>query len=170
MRKIGFFITGIIVIIVITACFFIFFDKKVAYVNTYQLYEEFKLKKELEEKLKKTQLSRQVILDSIKSKIQLVGINKDLSDQMLADKIQELRQTYFLKEKQFSQENESQAQQYTDQVWEQLNQYVKDYGKEHRLKYILGANGQGSIMYADESNDITKELIEYVNEKYQGIH
>lgn len=170
MKKIGFFIAGIIVIVVITACFFLSSNKKVAYVNTYQLYEQFKLKKELEEKLKKTQLSRQVILDSIKSKIQLIGINKELSDQMLADKIQELRQTYFLKEKQFSQENETQAQQYTDQVWEQLNQYIKDFGKENNYKYIFGANGQGSIMYADEGEDISKEMIEYVNNKYQGVH
>jgi hypothetical protein len=33
---------------------------------------------------------------------------------------------------------------------------------------IFGANGQGSLMYADEQTDITTPLLEYINDRYDG--
>lgn len=143
-------------------------NRKIAYVSTYQVYEQFKLKKELEEKLNKTQLSRQVILDSLKAKMQFTISNNLLSESEKSLKINEIKENYYLKEKQFNQENESQSQQYTAQIWEQLNQYMKEYGKEEGYTYILGASGQGNIMYADEAEDISKQVIEFVNKKYDG--
>ena len=142
---------------------------KVVYVNTYSLYNEFKLKKELEEKLKKSELARRVILDSIKGKIQLLSVSQvGVNSAETEARLNNLKEAYFLKEKEFNKENESQAQSYTDQVWEQLNQYVKDFGSEKGFDYILGATGEGNLMYAKESNDISKDLIEYVNKKYEG--
>lgn len=142
---------------------------RMVYVNTYSLYNEFKLKKELEEKLKKTGLARRVLLDSIKGKIQLLSVRQVGSE--TEDRNQELnmlKEAYFMKEKEINKENDVQAQSYTDQVWEQLNQYIKDYGDAKGYDYILGATGQGNLMYAKESNDITKEVIEFVNERYDG--
>ncbi|MGZ3884391.1 MAG: OmpH family outer membrane protein [Bacteroidia bacterium] len=146
-----------------------FFGKsKVAYVNTYMIYNEFKLKKELEKKLEKTRLARQVLLDSIKTKIQLVAINKEADPKLVQAKIEELRRSYFMKEKQFAEENENQSQQYTNQVWDQLNQYIKEYGTEKGFDFILGATGQGSLMYAKDNFDVSKELTQYVNNRYDG--
>lgn len=155
---------------IITLASFVYQNKpKIVYVNTYSLYNEFKLKKELEEKLKKTQLSRKVLLDSIKAKIQMLSLKRfDKDEKDIEQKIVSLRDGYFTKEKQFNQESESQAQTYTDQVWEQLNQYIKDYGKENGYDYILGATGQGNLMYAVENKDVSKELIEYANIRYEG--
>lgn len=35
-------------------------------------------------------------------------------------------------------------------------------------RYIFGAEGSGVLMYADERNNITKEVIEYINARYKG--
>lgn len=146
-----------------------FFNRsKVAYVNTYLIYNEFTLKKELEKKLEKTKLARQVLLDSIRAKIQITALNKDLEPKELQQKIMELRQAYFTKEKQFNEENENQSQQYTTQIWDQLNQYIKEYGTEKNFDFILGATGQGSLMFAKETFDVSKELADYVNKRYEG--
>jgi outer membrane protein len=79
-----------------------------------------------------------------------------------------MKQAYFTKEKQYADDNAAQAQQYTDEVWKQLNQYIKEFGIENGYDYIIGANGEGSLMYAKEQHDISKELTLYVNEKYAG--
>lgn len=61
--------------------------------------------------------------------------------------------------------NELEMQQ---QVWNQLNEYMLEFGKSRKYKLILGASNNGNIVYSHESVDLTKELIEYVNEKYEG--
>ena len=60
------------------------------------------------------------------------------------------------------------AKQYTDQIWEQLNQYIKDFGTQHKYKFIFGSRGDGNLMYAEEQDNITSEVLTYVNERYQG--
>lgn len=160
----------ILLFIVISGVFLFSFlsSKKTAYVNTYQVYEQFKLKKELEKKLKQTELGRQTVLDSIKAKIQFSFSNKLLNEAERNIQISELKEAYYLKEQQFSKENETQAQQYTSQIWEQLNQYIKEFGNENKYDYIYGATGEGNLMFANEKEDITSVVIEFVNKRYEG--
>lgn len=75
---------------------------------------------------------------------------------------------YLIKENQFNQENQGLFDQYNEQIWKQLNQYIEDYGRDNGYDYLLGASGQGAIMYANEAQDLTKEIIFYVNNKYSG--
>ena len=65
-------------------------------------------------------------------------------------------------------ENAQKQQEYTSQIWTQINTYVKEYGQQNDYSYILGANGSGSIMYGLESQNITDVVIEFVNKKYEG--
>jgi outer membrane protein len=53
-------------------------------------------------------------------------------------------------------------------IWTQLNQYITEYGKTKDYEYILGANGSGSLMYADSTLNITEEVTAFANKKYSG--
>jgi outer membrane protein len=144
---------------------------EIVYVNTNELYNEFDLKKELENNLAQVQNKRKEILDSLRIKVQLLAkeieVNKiEMGEQV--NQFQVLRQEYLLKEQQFAEDNASLTKQYNDQIWQQLNQYVKDYGEKHSHKFILGANGSGNLMYSREESDVSKEVIKYVNERYKG--
>lgn len=165
-------ITLAVTVILIIGClmsFMSFGHLKVVYVNTYSVYNEFKLKKELEDKLKRTQLTRKVLLDSLRVKIQMASIKLDRSDdRTFYAQLDKMKEGYYTKEKQYAEDNALQSQQYTDEVWKQLNQYIKDFGSEKGYDYIIGANGEGNLMYAKEQNDVSKELIQFVNEKYAG--
>lgn len=143
-------------------------EKKIGYVTTLIAFEEFELKKELETKYKKSQIIKQTYLDSIKLSIQSLSQSQLNRDSDTENKIEELKKSYLLKESQFNQENEVVYQQYNEQIWKQLNQYIEDYGKENGYDYLLGASGQGSIMYANEKDNVTKEIITYANNKYVG--
>jgi outer membrane protein len=49
-----------------------------------------------------------------------------------------------------------------------INDYVKEYGKEHSYRIIFGASGSGNVMYADEASDLTDEILEGLNSEYKG--
>ncbi|UII80107.1 OmpH family outer membrane protein [Flagellimonas sp. CMM7] len=55
-------------------------------------------------------------------------------------------------------------------VYNKINDFIQRYGKEEGYTAILGANGQGNVMYVDERNDITQEVINALNKEYvEGI-
>ena len=145
---------------------------KTAYVNTIEVYNNFALKNELEEKVIKVQRARQWMLDSLKINLQNlvkeIG-NSDVKQNEKINNLEILKHQYFFKKQQFQEDNQLLAEKYTDQIWKQLNQYVKDYGQKENYEYIFGADGQGKLMHADEAKNITEELKQYVNNRYQGL-
>lgn len=54
----------------------------------------------------------------------------------------------------------------TQTVINDINDYVKEYGKNKGYKIIFGASGGGNIMYAAESTDLTAEILKGLNTEY----
>lgn len=54
------------------------------------------------------------------------------------------------------------------QVWERLNLYIQEFGEANGYSLILGTQGAGNIMHADNKLDITQEFLRYANNKYEG--
>lgn len=149
---------------------------KVAYVNLNKVYNDFEMKKELEKKLTTVQDFRKKTLDSLELGLNIMsrtlqnfdqsGNKKGIEERM--PEFQQRREEYFAKQKSFEEDNAAMTGQYTEQIWKQINQYVKDYGKEKGYTYVLGADGTGAVMYAEEKNEITEEVIGYINQRYKG--
>jgi outer membrane protein len=144
-------------------------EYKIGYVDVNSLYDSFSFKKELEAKLTHIKETRKNILDSMQ--VQLRMLAGSLKPNLEKDRMlfEAKRQDFLSKEKSFSEDNDALTQEYSTQVMKQLNQYVQEYGAEHGYTYILGADGNGSIMFADKSKDVTKEVLEYLNQKYAGV-
>ncbi|MCR5886650.1 OmpH family outer membrane protein [Hymenobacter sp. J193] len=53
---------------------------------------------------------------------------------------------------------------------EEINAYIKQYGKEHDYAFIFGATNQGNIVYAAESTDLTNEILAGLNQQYDAQH
>lgn len=144
-------------------------SSKIAYMNSSQVYEAFQMKSELESKLKTVQVQRKNQLDSLMVPLKILASQLETKKQEKTQKdFLLLKENFLRKQSEFDQDNQNLVKQYNDQIWNRINQYVKDYGKEHGYDYILGANGTGTIMYADEAKDITKEIIEFENVHYKG--
>lgn len=146
---------------------------RTAYVNLAQAYRQFTLTRELEAKLNATKRARQAVLDSLALQVRRLEARAQAEgggrlDPARSEALQTKAEEYRLKEKQFEEDNQALTEQYTNQVWTQINQYMKNYGKEHRYTYILGAEGSGVLMYADERFDITSDVIAYLNRRYGG--
>ncbi|MGZ3862792.1 MAG: OmpH family outer membrane protein [Bacteroidia bacterium] len=165
-------IIGIISVSVLVTYFFVKKNEiKLVYIDVNKVYNEFKLTKELDAKITTTQTIRKNIMDSLSMELESIsrelsikGNNKELQNVFMLK-----RQDYISKEKKFLEDNEAQVSMYNEQIFKQMNQYIDEYKKENNLDFILGASGNGYIMAATERLDITKLIIEYINEKYKGI-
>lgn len=146
---------------------------KSAYVDLGKVYNEFTLKQDLETRLTDVTVLRQAQLDSLKLELTTLGrtyqnetdegLKKELETQYVTK-----RQEYLMKESSFNEETERLTTEYDEQIWKQINQYVRDYGAKHGYSYIYGAEGSGSLMYGSESENITEEVVSYVNTSFKG--
>lgn len=168
----------IICLITILLCSIIFFlinksshKDKIGWVNITKVYSDFVFKKELETKITKTQQARKAITDSLEFELKMLSReikSENGKDQSKVSRFELKRENYIEKKKEFEEDNEMLQKQYNDQILTQINQYLKDYGKQKDYQYILGADGGGMLMYAIETSDITDEVIQYINERYKG--
>lgn len=163
---------GVAVIFFVVLYFFQEKGEKTAYVNTIKLYNGFTYKVELEEEIIEKQKSRKWVLDSLKIGLQnlanIIDAGKKEKKQEKINEFEALRSKYLLTQQNFEEDNQVEVEKYTNQIWEQLNQYVGDYGESNGFEYIYGADGEGKMMYAKKENDLTEELIGYVNLRYSG--
>lgn len=154
------------------AAFFRSEDKpKTAYIEIATVYEEFKMKKELEGKFSNVEMFRKSFLDSLELNLNMLNAEYEQtkSEEVKLEFLQK-KQEYLGTKRQFDEDNAAVSQQYTEQIFNQLNMYITEYGKEHGYQYIFGAEGSGSIMYANDSENITEEISTYVNEQYKGLN
>lgn len=144
-------------------------EYKIGYIDVNSVYDSFAFKKEIEAKLIHVKETRKNILDSMQ--LQLKVLANTLKPEVEKERMlfEAKRQEYFSKEKAFSEDNDALTREYSSQVMKQLNQYVQEYGSEHGYTYILGADGNGSLMFADKNKNITTEVLEYLNKKYKGV-
>jgi outer membrane protein len=134
---------------------------KMAYVKAEILFDEFELTKELKTKYSNVESVKTTILDSLLLNLKLAAAKKSPS-------VQQLEKEYYIKKEAFDAENQALTDQYNQQVWARINQYVDDFSQKKGYDLVLGANGSGSLFYANDKLDITKEVVAFMNEKYVG--
>ena len=127
--------------------------EKKGFVLNQKVFEGFKGTKELKTRLQTLKSRNAAHLDSL-----FQYVKNDTRSEVL-EKYEETRQQLLFKEQQLS-------DQYTEELWSHINKYVRAFGKEKHYDFIFGASGNGNLMYADESVDLTEEVIKYVNKKY----
>jgi Skp family chaperone for outer membrane proteins len=135
--------------------------EKNSYVNLGSLFNGFKYKavadKEYETKLN----GRKALLDSLEIAIIAAQNQNDTA------RVRKLGIIYYQKQDAFDKESENMSKDMTAKVWGQLTQYLTDYSKENDLTYLYGSKGDGNLMYAIETKDVTAEALEYVNKRYE---
>ncbi|MES2779267.1 MAG: OmpH family outer membrane protein [Bacteroidota bacterium] len=145
--------------------------KKTVYVDSARVFNEFRMKKELENNFNSIQMERKNYLDSVELRLKLTGqrINesKTVSDGILAD-FDMQKEEFFKRKQEFEEMDNSLMKRYNDQIWDRIHQYAKEYGAHKRYAYIFGLTEASSILYANEGEDITQEFIKVINSKYEG--
>jgi outer membrane protein len=142
---------------------------QLVYIDNALLYKNFDYSKQALKELEQIITIRRNITDSLYEAVRKKAQEFNYSKNKNADAMQELermREEYLYKKEQFEKESQTIVTASDTKIWTQINEYVAQYGKESGSLIVFGANGQGNIMYGDDLLDKTKEVIEYVNKKY----
>jgi len=145
---------------------------KIAYIDTIKLFNGFDMKVELEKKMNANELGYQATLDSIKIEINgLYQILESLEENERQDIIGRIKKAQYVletKEKDLGQKAFNDRTMFNEQIQSQLNTYLETYGQENGFDLLLGANGQGNILYVQKKIEKTIDAIAFVNTKYNG--
>ena len=149
-------------------------SEQIAYVNSdslllnYQYYKN--TIKELEERRKKLETEiggRARTLENEAVSFQQKGRDMtleqaQLTEQNLYRKQQELVQYRDRLSQQLAQEE----QQRTEQLYNNIAQYLKEYTRDKPYKLVFGYSRGGGILFADNSLEITSEVLTGLNKEY----
>lgn len=87
---------------------------------------------------------------------------KDLKKELLRNKQKQINQ-YQDAIRLKAQEEE---QKLTQNAVNRINDYLKDFGKREGYSIILGADGSGNVLYADEKRNITDIILKGLQKEY----
>lgn len=169
------FLLACVLCLIVVACYHKLYGKKTAYVELKKVFDGFQMKSDLERKYKDTEKLRARILDSLSINLKVMSkhFNEIGDKRKITDS--EWEQYNYRKEelmnlsRKYQEENLNLSQQYDKQILERMTQYVIEFGKQHDYDMIYGADGNGTLMYARQENNISDEIIEFINNKYRGI-
>lgn len=148
-------IVNFILVAVLGAIVFTHESEKKAYIINQEVFDGFEGKLALEKELSALKTAHKQWLDSVNLEIVEKG-NRSII------------QLYQQQAAAFVSEEERLSGKFTADIWQLINQYTGEYGKKNGYDFIYGATGNGSLMYAGESNNITKELILFINDRYKA--
>jgi Skp family chaperone for outer membrane proteins len=140
---------------------------KTAFVDNQQLFDAFQGRKELENKLKQESNAQKGKLDSLGLQIQALQ-QKASIDEISKQRLNQMMQQYQQMNQEYQGYYQYKSQEYTEAIWKQISQYAIEYGEAHNYDYVFGIAGSGSLMYGKPHYDITKEVLDYINQKYEG--
>ncbi len=84
-----------------------------------------------------------------------------LSQEILRNKQAQLEQYNEITRQKLQEEDK----QMTTRLLKKVNQIIENLGREHNYKFILGAKGDGGVLYGEEAIDITDKILEILNEE-----
>lgn len=157
-------ICNVLLLIVIFIAFYLSNSSStdIVYVDNVKLFNGFNMSKDL------GKINNEKITKQKKKLDSLYTIYSILREQENKEKTQELEVQLRTEDQELKKMNEYLSKDISQKVWNRLNQYVKEYGIANQCKVILGTQGVGNIMYAQEEIDITTRVLEYANTKYEG--
>jgi outer membrane protein len=176
MNKLSFPIS-IIALVASIGTFFYFQSKsELVYVDINKLLDGYKRTKVEREAFNKKATTLKANVDSLmgdwqkelqnyeKERSSMSKKELELKQQLLGNKQEQINNYQQAIQKQIQEED----QKVTQTVINDINTYVKEFGKEEGYRIIFGASGSGNIMYANDVSDLTETVLVALNASYEG--
>jgi outer membrane protein len=143
-------------------------SNKLVVVDLKTMFDQFDMKKEYEKKFISIKETRQRTLDSLALKLRMIASESAELTKEEMIYARDLKVQYLTKEKEIGEDNMRLTTQYDKEVISRMLLYSKEFAKEKGYKIVYGSDGNGTILYYQEKLDVTKELVDYINNSYAG--
>lgn len=137
-------------------------DVKIVYVKSDQIFNEFTLTKDLNAKYMNAQNARLAMLDTMEMNIRAISFRLNSAQ------LKKAEDSYYIKKDEVERLNNELLETYNKQVWARINQYIIEFAEKNGYEIVLGASGNGTLMYAQKGMDVTTPFVEFMNRKYDG--
>lgn len=150
-------------------------DMKTGFIDNSEVIKEYQKRKDVEAELKTKIESFDKRIDSIGKTFQARAAALQQGDPQMAKKesqeqYQALTQQYQMFQQQTQMQEQAiqkESQTQIDTLLKEVRTFVKEYGKKNGYTFILGSNDAGSVMYGEESKELTKEILDELNKSYK---
>lgn len=152
-------------------------ELKMAFVDTSLLMNDSEERKDIEEKFKTygAEKSKQLQVEIEKFKREAISFQAEAQAkgqawaQQKGAELQQREQKLAQAQQELSQQLQQEGSQQLDSLVTKAKRAIKVYGKEKGYNYIFGTGDTNpSVLYGEPKNDITKEMIKLLNEKYKS--
>jgi len=139
--------------------------EEIAYFDYNKAYNECDMKVTLEKDLEKLVSLRKSELDSLQLELSLMSnsIKSGNSQATQMDSFQELKQRYLMLSGKYEEENMRLKEEYFSQIRSHINKKAKEYGESNGYDYLFAATGDGSLMYAEQTKEVTSDFLKFLN-------
>jgi outer membrane protein len=134
---------------------------KTVYVDNIKLFDNFNMTKELKISGEKEFNLKKLNVDSLYAKLQLPEISSSEKKILMSQFVQQ--------KEELEQFNQYFATEQSSKIWARIKSYSSEFSKENKYQLIIGSENKMNVLYADESIDITNDLLTYINKKYEGL-
>lgn len=151
-------------------------EAKFAYIDTTKLMEEYEQAKDIEAKYKskseeagrKFEIAEQNFKADAENFERSARANGEAWAQQKGAELQRRQQELQYSAQSVAQQLQQQMGTEMDSLVKDVKTFIKDYGKKNGYKYIFGTGEAATVLYGEEKDDITKEIIKLLNEKYKA--
>jgi outer membrane protein len=149
-------------------------DDEIAYIELNILLSEYQGMKDARSEFEKRSKTMRANVDTLllewegelkayeKERKNMSEKENELKQELLRNKQQQINNYSEAIEKKITEEDQVSSQN----VINVINEFIMEYGKESGYKFVLGANGTGNVLYADEAINLTKEVLDKLNKEY----
>jgi outer membrane protein len=149
-------------------------ETKLVFVNTdsllenYEFFKKTKLDMEAKQKGMKAELESKALalqreFESAQGRVSsMTAAEAKATEEQLGRKQQALQE----REQNLNEELSTQMDAMNEKLITQIHEYLKEWNKEKGYNFVLGYQRGSGILYAQETLDVTKEVLSGMNEKY----
>lgn len=139
-------------------------SKNIAVFNYDAVFDEFKLKKELEGELRTFETRQKNALDSIKVELEFLSLKlSNKSESIERQKLDQLIKTYQDKQDEVEENVIIMANNFNAQIKNKLDDIIIRYREEKGIDLLIVNSEKNPVLFSNDNIDKTKEIIEYVN-------
>ncbi|WP_418513035.1 OmpH family outer membrane protein [Corallibacter sp.] len=176
MSKLSLPLAVLAILISIFSFFYLKSQSELVYVDVNKLMDGYKRTKVVRAQFEEKAKTLNANVDSLmtdwqkelksyeKERSKMSAKELELKQELLGNKQQQINNYQQAIQKQIQEEDKKATQT----VINDINDYVKEYGKNQGYKIIFGASGGGNIMYADDVTDLTDDILEGLNAEFEG--
>lgn len=141
--------------------------KKMAFFDYNTVYNNCALKIKLEKDLQQVASSRKSELDSLQLELSFLSekVKANTATALEASNFEDMKNRFLTFQDRYEQENLHLKETYFTQIRKEINNKAKLFAETKGYNYFFAATGDGAMMYASPSEEVTKEFQDYLDGK-----